>query len=185
MGRVDIKHELQEAIRDLASLLDDKQHLEVQIAKQRRKVAAWEALIETDDEESPVGIAPENLFAEQGLSDACRTVIQGQSGWMTLYEIRLGLQAIGFDLTKYKAVEASIATTVNRLVDAGEVIADREAYPGAVAYRWSIRNYAEEWAKQLAEFAKSESGKGGGLVGITDYMAKLDDADSPKGAKKK
>src|ERR1035441_1953872 len=125
MAKIDVKSELHEAITEMASLLDQKERLEVQIAKQRRRVAAWQALSaeEGEDEASafPGGAAQtvvDNIFKEEGLSDACRTVLRGsRKDWMTITEVQAGLKELGFPLEKYKAPYASITTTVNRMAE--------------------------------------------------------------------
>ncbi len=129
MGTVDTKQELKQAINELANLLNKKELIESEIAKQRRKVAAWQELCATDDDNAlDVGlIACGNAFMDSvldlgGLTEACRTVLRGSRiEWMTITEIQSELKQLGFALEKYKAPAASITTTINRMVESKEV----------------------------------------------------------------
>jgi len=129
MGTVDTKQELKQAINKLANLLNKKELIESEIAKQRRKVAAWQELCATDNDNAlDVGlIACGNAFKDSvldlgGLTEACRTVLRGSRiEWMTITEIQSELKQLGFALEKYKAPAASITTTINRMVESKEV----------------------------------------------------------------
>ena len=61
--------------------------------------------------------------------------------WLTITEIQAGLKEIGFSLEKYKAPYASITTTVNRMVEGGEVVTERRSNPGASEYKWVGPNF--------------------------------------------
>lgn len=143
MGSVDHKDELQSAHLELARLLRERERIEVEIARQRRKVAAWAELCGG-------GLTDANDPGLGGLSDACRTALRAsRKEWMTASEIQTALKELGFPLEKYKAPAASITTTVNRLAESGEVVADRRTTPGAIEYRW-VGNF---------ESVRKESGK--------------------------
>jgi hypothetical protein len=149
----------------MARLLDEKERLEVQIAKQRRKVAAWQALAseegERDNADSDSQFAAEIIFKEEGLSDACRTVMRSSTmEWMTTADIQSGLRQIGFPLENYKAPHASITTTINRMAGPdGEVVANRSSNPGATLYKWVGPKYGapNSLANQTAEGRLTES----------------------------
>jgi hypothetical protein len=123
----DWKHDLQIEAHQLNALLDEKERLEVKIAKQRQRVAALEVLVASDDGPSPDALSYiQSIVDLEGLTDACRTVLRGsRREWMTIAEVQAGLKELGFPLNKYKAPAGSITTTVNRLVKAGEVATDR------------------------------------------------------------
>jgi hypothetical protein len=158
-GGINIREELSNAINELAGLLDRKEGLEIAIAKQRRKVAAWQELCAADDDAAtidPALVACSDALLDMldlgGLTDACRTVLRAaRDEWMTLYEIQVRLRELGFSLEKYKAPAASIATTVNRLVDSGDVQIDRQRGGAAVAYKWAGRSFApmtdQDWLR--------------------------------------
>src|SRR5271166_4384932 len=114
---VDLKRERE----ILAGLLREREETEIKIARQKKRVAALAELCE------------ESEFAEQaidlnlgGLTDVCRTAMRAaRKEWMSIAEIQETVSELGFPLNQYKAPAASITTTVNRLVDAGEVEAKR------------------------------------------------------------
>ena len=54
---------------------------------------------------------------------------------MTIAEIQQAIKELGFPLDKYKAPTASITTTVNRLVDADEVVIEKHV-GGANEYKY-------------------------------------------------
>jgi hypothetical protein len=136
----DTKHELGLAVLQLKSLLAQKEALEVKIAKQRQKVAAWEILANTDDgSPSDTTVYLESLIDIEGLSDACRTVMRASSlEWMTTSDIQRDLREIGFPLEKYKAPNGAITTTVNRMSVGADpvVIAKRSSNPNVTFYKW-------------------------------------------------
>jgi DNA-binding HxlR family transcriptional regulator len=127
------KDELKREQEKLAALLQDREQIEVAIAKAKRRVAAWAELC--DDSKTGEQIVDLDLG---GLTEACRTVLRSSGkGWITTAEIQADLKELGFPLDKYKAPAASITTTVNRLVEAGEVAVNRRSNPGATEYRWA------------------------------------------------
>jgi len=132
----DHKKELLKAREELADLLGKREEIEVAIARQKRKVAAWSELCDESEIGDPVNDALEALGLDLGgLSDACRTAMRAsRKEWMTIAEIQATLKELGYPLDKYKAPTASITTTVNRLADSGEVVVEKR--PGASEYKW-------------------------------------------------
>jgi hypothetical protein len=129
------KKELEMEQEKLAALLQDREQLEIAIAKAKRRVAAWAELC--DDTETGEQVVDLDLG---GLTEACRTVLRSsRKEWVTTAEIQSDLKELGFTLSDYKAPAASITTTVNRLVDAGEVVVSRRSNPGATEYQWKGR----------------------------------------------
>src|ERR1022692_4728148 len=108
MADVDVSKEFAKAVNELGTLLNQKEALEVEIAKQRRKVAAWQELCAAEDDATldPGLKACSDAFLEGlldlgGLTDACRTVLRGsRKEWMTATEIQAGLKELGFPLDK-------------------------------------------------------------------------------------
>lgn len=155
MGSVDHKNGLHSARSELARLLRERERIEVEIARQRRKVAAWAELCDgefTDVNDPGLG----------GLSDACRTALRAsRKEWMTASEIQTVLKELGFPLEKYKAPAASVTTTVNRLAESGQVVADRRTSLGATEYKW-VGNF-ESVRKENGEAAADALQKFAGL----------------------
>lgn len=116
----------------LSKMLVEQEQLEVQIAKTKRKVALLSQLCDETDTLAPI---PDLDLG--GLTEACRTVLRAsRKEWMNSTEIKNGLAELGFPLDKYKAPMASITTTVNRMVETGDVVQSNNANPGAVEYKW-------------------------------------------------
>jgi hypothetical protein len=159
MEDVNVHEELRKAHKELADLLLKREQTEIEIARQKRRVAAWAELCEQSDFAEP---QIQNYAAVRagmdlgGLTDACRTALRGsRKEWMTTAEIQLALKELGFPLQDYKAPAASITTTVNRLVEGGEVIASPRTTPGATEYKWlgktHIFNEYGPWADAVRE----------------------------------
>ncbi len=131
------KEQIEKEQKELERLLQLKEQTEVAIAKTKRRLAAW---LEIADDSGTGELVPELELG--GLTDGCRTVLRAsRKGWITTAEVQADLKKLGFPLDKYKAPAASITTTVNRLVDAGEVEADRRSNPGATEYKWVGPNW--------------------------------------------
>jgi hypothetical protein len=141
------KTELLKAREDLAALLRKKEEIEIAIARQKRKVAAWSELCDESEIGDGVTDALESLGLDLGgLSEACRTAMRAsRKEWMTIAEIQETLKELGYPLDKYKAPSASITTTVNRLVDNNEVVVEKRP-GGASEYRWVGQVYANAYA---------------------------------------
>jgi hypothetical protein len=122
---VDAKQELELAIQQLEILLEEREKLEVKIAKQRQKVAAWGTLAAQDDEDSTqhsLGSVLNNLLDRESLTNACCTVLKASTKeWMKTSDIQTALRDFGFDLTRYISPHSAIMTTVQRLVEKGQV----------------------------------------------------------------
>lgn len=129
--------ELQKAREELAQLIRKREDIEVDIARQKRKVAAWaEVCDEGEVTESSNALAMAIGLDLGGLTDACRTAMRSsRKEWMTVTEIQEALKELGFPLEKYKAPIASITTTVNRLVDGNEATMEKRPN-GANEYKW-------------------------------------------------
>jgi len=131
MTDVNTKAELEKAHKELADLIHKREQIEIDIAKQKRKVAAWAELSNESD------VADGIDLDLGGLADACRTVLRAsRKEWMTVADILGALKGLGFPLDKYKAPAASVTTTVNRLAEDHEVVVDRRSHPGATEYKW-------------------------------------------------
>jgi len=128
------KDELEKEQQKLERLLQLQEKTEVAIARAKRRIAAWRELL--DDSETGE-LLPEIDLDLGGLTDVCRTAMRAsRKEWMTAAEIQQAIRELGFPLDQYKAPAASILTTVNRLVDNGEVVVERRSQPGASEYKW-------------------------------------------------
>lgn len=126
--------DLGQALAELNRLMTFRENLEAQIAKQKKKVAALQDLVEVDEDGSP----PARLVS--GITDACRTVLRAAGKPLLPIEVRDGVERLG--LPPQANLLASVYTVLRRLELAGEVVQDFEAnlQPGGSAvkaYRWA------------------------------------------------
>lgn len=127
----DHREELEAARDHLAALLRKREEIEVSIARQKRKVAAWAELC--DESEFSDKLLDLDLG---GLTDVCRTAMRAsRREWMTANEIMNAIRELGFPLNEYKAPMATVTTTVNRLVESGEA-EDKRPNLGLIQYKW-------------------------------------------------
>jgi hypothetical protein len=116
---------------NLIKLLKEQEELEVKIARQKKRLAALAELCNDNE------IAEPPDLDLGGLSDAVRTAMRAsRKEWLTTADIQGLLRELGFPLNEYKAPAASITTTVNRMVDGGEVVASPRSQAGATEYKW-------------------------------------------------
>ena len=144
--------DLERAMNDLAKLTKQREELETQIARTKRKVALLSQLCDETGELAPI---PDLDLG--GLTEACATVLRGaRKEWMNTTEIKEALRELGYPLDKYKAPMASITTTVSRMVDSGEVVVSPRTNPGAAEYKWvgKMPDFAEELSKYMADRAE-------------------------------
>lgn len=144
---IDTRKGLEGAVAELKRLMEQKERIEIEIARQQRKVAAWAELCDDSEYAEPFDLGL------GGLSDACRSALRGsRREWMTVAEISTALKELGYPLDNYKAPAASITTTVNRMVEAGEVISVT-AEPDPTRYKWvgKITNFEEQLARYAVE----------------------------------
>ncbi len=136
--------ELEEARGGLADLFQQKEELEIRIAKQQRRVAALSALV--DESEESDQILELNLG---GLTDVVRSALRaGGPRGLTPTEIRTRLIQLSFPTNEYKNFMASLHSVLRRLVDAGEVrtvIIDQHEGRDRSVYQWvgGIKNRFE------------------------------------------
>jgi hypothetical protein len=139
------KRDLKMAQESLALLLEQREEIETQIARAKRKIAL---LSELGDESGDRKIPDLDLG---GLTEACSTVLRAsRKDWMTAGDIQAALKEMGFSLEKYKAPASTITTTVNRLVEAGRVVRYPREGPGVAEYKW-IGQVAGTAAHRFAE----------------------------------
>ena len=108
---------VRQAREELARMFQQREEIDVRIAKQQRRLAALVALV--DDSEETDQIMELNLG---GLTDAIRTALRtaGPRG-LTPGETTARLKQLYFPVSDYKNFAASIGTVLKRLVESGEV----------------------------------------------------------------
>src|SRR5579863_6339105 len=129
------RDELVAARTTLAQALVDKEHLEIEIAKQQRRVAALTALVNESEE------VEELLELDLGgLTDAVRSVFRASNNYgLTPLEVRGRLVQLYFPVTEYKNFMASLHSVLNRLKEGGEIrpaIVDRQEGRDESVYQW-------------------------------------------------
>ncbi|HTW62140.1 MAG TPA: hypothetical protein VMD55_10075 [Terracidiphilus sp.] len=151
MEEINTRKGLEGAVAELKRLLENKERIEVEIARQQRKVAAWAELCDDSAYADPFDLGL------SGLSDACRSALRGsRKEWMTTSDVATALRELGVALDRYKAPMASIATTVNRMVEGGEVL-PRSGENGVTEYKWlsKIPNFEEQLSRYAVEIEKT------------------------------
>ena len=124
------RSDLEAAQKRLGILVQQKEDLEIEIAKARRQIAALTEL--TSDGEESETIPRLNIG---GLTEACRTALQATKRPLTVTGLKSMLEFLEFPVDKYKSPLASIQTTISRMVDSGEV--EPVEIPGERwGYRW-------------------------------------------------
>jgi hypothetical protein len=126
MSAVD-RNDLERARQRLDELLAEHESVEVEIAREKRRIAALTQLVEGD--------APETDDLG-GLSEACRSAFRAsRKEWLGLADVRNGLRELRFPVNRYKSLAAMVVVTVNRMVEAGEVQLIRTK-EGRKAFKW-------------------------------------------------
>jgi len=138
------RDELIKAREALSKMFAEREALEVEIAKQQRRVGALAALVNEGEEVDE--ILDLNLG---GITDAVRSVFRasGPMG-LTPVEIRERLTYLSFPVNEYKNFLASLHVVLDRLEKAGEIKLaildknegqDRSVYQWAQKYQWRGR----------------------------------------------
>jgi hypothetical protein len=71
----------------------------------------------------------EESLAKLGITDATRKVLSLESEeWMSVSEIKTKMTDLGYDFSKYSAPDASIHTTLKRLVEAEKAESKKEEW---------------------------------------------------------
>lgn len=129
------EEEVAQAREELADLFNQREELDVRIAKQQRRVAALAALV--DESEQSDQILELNLG---GLTDVVRSALRaGGPRGLTPMEVRTRLNQLSFPTGEYKNFMATLHSVLKRLVDAGEVrpvIFDKHEGRDGSVYQW-------------------------------------------------
>jgi hypothetical protein len=153
---IDAKKALEEARSFLTDLLTQREALDIAIAKQQRRVAAF-AILADESEESDRVPQPE---VKEGLTDAVRDELKaaGPNG-LTPKEIRTRLIQLYFPVSEYKNFLASLGTILTRLIESHEVkraIIDTHTGHDESVYQW-IPKYGA--TNSLANMILKQGGK--------------------------
>jgi hypothetical protein len=142
--------ELEEAQRELESLMMELQRAEMRVAKQKRIVAALYELYSVEEENAP---QPTGLVS--GITDAVRTVFMGSASagekWLTVRQVAERVTALG--IPPQSNLLASVHTVTKRLAAAKEIelVGDIDFGGG---YRWASSR--EALLRRGAELAKKK-----------------------------
>lgn len=102
---------------ELNKMLEQREKLEIEIAKKRYQIAALMALTEQNEE-----IDREVGMTLGGLTEACLAAFRSAAySPLTPIQVRERLSLMGFPVEEYRNVLAAIHTVVKRLADAGKI----------------------------------------------------------------
>lgn len=121
MESIVYRDELKKARQELAELIRAREEIEIKIAKQKRKIAA---LAELCDESE---FADQSLDLDLGdLTEAVKTALRSsRKEWLHVGEVISILQELGFPIRDYKAPTATVSTSLRRLKERDEVVAQK------------------------------------------------------------
>ena len=140
------KADLAKATRELEQMIADREELETQIARQKRKVAALHELADPGEE----SLAVTGLV--DGITDACRVVFRAFDRPLLPVEVRDRVQSLG--LPPQSNLLASVHTTIRRMKEAGEIKEVFEPQPGGsavAAYKWAGETVPARLRRKIAE----------------------------------
>jgi hypothetical protein len=123
--------------KEKEELLDKASALDSEIARLRSKLATLASLVTDAPEGSPIAEL-KKWVTDLGLADAIREVLKAHENGLTPKEVRDWLLRMGFDLSDYSNVQASIHSILKRLHASGEI--DRGVGPKGNLinlYKWS------------------------------------------------
>ena len=148
------KHRALSADRDI--LRFQIEELESEDAKLQQKIVALaQALDEEVDPQSPLGLFLAEISAA-GLTEGVRTVLRATDVCRTPTEIRDGLLRLGYDLSRYSNVLASVHTILGRLRESGEVekVISRRKGGKEIGYIWKTDGKEKEKSDLAKEVKK-------------------------------
>jgi len=129
------RDDLTAARNTLAEKLAAREQLDVEIAKEQRRIAALTALVNESEEIDE--LLDLNLG---GLTDTVRSVFMASSRYgLTPIEVRDRLVQLYFPVNEYKNFMASLHAVLNRLKESGEIkpaIIDRHDGRDESVYQW-------------------------------------------------
>lgn len=113
----DYKADLAEASKKLAQVLNERERLNIEVAKWQFRVAALMMLTESEEVTEEIGMTL------GGLTDAVLTSFRSiYPGSLTPIEARERLLRLGFPIDHYKNPMAAMHTVIGRLFDARKIV---------------------------------------------------------------
>jgi hypothetical protein len=150
MAPIDYEALLTQAFSEYGEMLENRQALDLEIAKKRQFIKATMNML-PDDAREAFNAVLENYGGELGLTDAIRKVLQTEpKKSFTATEVRDKLKKSGFDFSSYKANPlASIHAVLKRLKPEEVESTDID---GVAAWRWvgpPMVKLSEIWLKSV------------------------------------
>jgi len=144
MNSSNYKDDLNASRAELVTLLGQREHLEIQIAKKRHQIAALLALSEENEE-----VGQEIGMSLGGLTDAVLTAFRSAfPNPLTPVGVKDRLLNLGFPVEHYRNAMAAIHTVISRLFDARKIVPVKTAI-GEIAYAY--RSLTPGEAKKMME----------------------------------
>jgi hypothetical protein len=141
MSEDQYRQALETARRELAKLETERAELDRKIERKKQGILGLSQLVSEDDENAPsfMDLLRTMVGEPEGLTDGCRAVLRTAGTALTPTEVRDGLIALGYDLSGYSNVMASVHQILKRLVASQEAQMIRyDGEPdGKKAYVWS------------------------------------------------
>ena len=135
------RHALQESIREYEQLTRQRSEIDGRIAQLVQAIGSLSRLC--------------NLIptVQLGLTDACRMVLKAAGHPLAAAEVRMQLEAMGFDTTRYANPLASIHIVLRRLCRTGEArFAPRPHDKPAYAWKRTTKIVALPRSSDLSKF---------------------------------
>jgi cysteinyl-tRNA synthetase len=133
MTRMDYKQSLENAKIELAALqkelgecLRSQEELEKKIVAIRQMIVAFSNALGQDFDEGDA----------LGLTDALRQAFKTSNMRLAATDVRLRLESLGYDITRYGNMMAAIHTVISRLVDQGQIRQNGTNNSNKPVYEW-------------------------------------------------
>jgi hypothetical protein len=149
MAPIDYKTLLAHAFEVYGNLLQDRQNLDLELARQKQFIKATMNMLPDEDREV-FNLILENYGGELGLTDAIRKVLQNNpKKSFTATEVRDKLKEAKFDFSSYKANPLASIHAVLKRLKAEEV--ESTEIDGVAAWRWVGETSAvyPNWTKKM------------------------------------
>ncbi len=126
---------LEKAKKELASQREERQKIDIRIAKLEQTVKGLAAICEEQQAEIPpdLPLPPEWDTTGLGLTSAIRKILSSRGTAMVPTEIRDALVDSGTDLSRYSNAMVAIHNTLKRLFDQGELARSKDE---PTRYQW-------------------------------------------------
>jgi hypothetical protein len=122
------KRAMHAAIQELSDLMEERENLDTRRERITRRIAVLRDGIfglSGIAGENPYTVRPElfpnTIPPDTGITDAVREVLKSRGLFVSTLDIKEMLEAMGFNITKYKNPLSTIHQVLNRLIDSGEV----------------------------------------------------------------